>query len=208
MTVSQDWGSAAEEWETRSDFIETMQADVTAAMLEGLALSPGERAVEFGAGTGAFAVRLADAVGPGGRVLATDVSPGMVAVIERASAGRPQLSAAVADATAPGLADSGYDAVASRMVLMLLADPVAALAGWHRLLRPGGRLATAVWDAPAGGAAARRARRLHPRHPAGRPGDDRRAHRAAPGRRRLCHPRPGAGRHRRCPVTSRGSVKA
>jgi SAM-dependent methyltransferase len=72
----------------------------------------------------------------------------MVGLVEREAADRPQLSAAVVDAAATGLPSAAYDAVASRMTLMLLPDAEAALVDWHRVLRPGGRLAVAVWDAP------------------------------------------------------------
>src|SRR5439155_20313460 len=42
---------------------------------------------------------------------------------------------------------ASVDAVLCRWGYMLMADPVAALAESRRVLRPGGRLALAVWDA-------------------------------------------------------------
>jgi enediyne biosynthesis protein CalE5 len=148
MTAGTDWNEATGAWDAARDFVETMKAGLTAAMIDGLALSPGDAVLELGAGTGALAARLADVVGPNGRVLATDLAPGMVDLVQRLAADRPQLSAAVADATATGCDRSSYDAVVSRMLLMLLPDPKQALSEWHRVLRPGGRLAAAVWDAP------------------------------------------------------------
>jgi SAM-dependent methyltransferase len=44
---------------------------------------------------------------------------------------------------------ASVDAVLCRWALMLLADPEAALLEVRRVLRPGGRVAVAVWDAPA-----------------------------------------------------------
>jgi SAM-dependent methyltransferase len=148
MTAATDWSNVSSGWEDRRDFVETMKAGLAAAMIDGLALSPGDAVLELGAGTGAFAARLADAVGRDGRVLATDLAPGMVELVQRMAAGRPQLSAAIVDAAATGCESSSYDAVAARMMLMLLQDPQSALTEWHRVLRPGGRLAVAVWDAP------------------------------------------------------------
>lgn len=148
MTAATDWNDAAAAWDARRDFVETLKAELSKTMIDGLRLSPGDAVLELGAGTGEFAARLADAVGLEGRVLATDIAPGMVDLIQRTGAERPQLSAAIADATATGLERASYDAVVARMTLMLLPDPRTALTDWHRVLRPGGRLAVAVWDAP------------------------------------------------------------
>ncbi len=42
---------------------------------------------------------------------------------------------------------ASVDAVLCRWGYMLMADPAAALAETRRVLRPGGRVALAVWDA-------------------------------------------------------------
>ena len=42
-------------------------------------------------------------------------------------------------------ADGSFDAVVSRLSLMIARDPAATLADERRLLRPGGRIVTAVW---------------------------------------------------------------
>ena len=46
------------------------------------------------------------------------------------------------------LDDDAVDGVLCRFAYMLMADPAAALAETRRVLRPGGRLALAVWGAP------------------------------------------------------------
>ena len=74
---------------------------------------------------------------------------------------------------------ASVDAVLCRWGYMLMADPAAALRETRRVLRPGGRLALAVWDArraqPVGAAARARAARARP---------DRAASAAAPRRAR------------------------
>ena len=50
------------------------------------------------------------------------------------------------DIEAIDLPDAAVDGVISRMVLMLVPDIAAALGEIHRVLRPGARLAAAVWD--------------------------------------------------------------
>ena len=49
------------------------------AVLAHLALKPGETVADIGAGSGYFTVRLARAVGPGGKVYAVDIDPQMLA---------------------------------------------------------------------------------------------------------------------------------
>src|SRR5262249_37445975 len=56
-----------------------------------------------------------------------------------------------ADVTQPlPFADAAFDAAVSRLVLMIPADPAAALRGIARCVAPGGVLATAVWAHAAG----------------------------------------------------------
>jgi O-methyltransferase/aklanonic acid methyltransferase len=50
------------------------------------------------------------------------------------------LSTIVMDATAPAVPRETYDLVTAAAVLFLLPDPLAALARWLRLLKPGGRI--------------------------------------------------------------------
>lgn len=138
------WDDATAAWDERRDFVESTKQPLSEQMLAGLAISPGDRVLELGAGTGDFALALAAA---GAQVLATDLAPGMVELIQRRAVGHPDVSAALVDATDTGCETSGYDAVVSRMTLMLLTDPQSALTDWHRVLRPNGRLAVAVWDA-------------------------------------------------------------
>src|SRR4051794_36773295 len=52
----------------------------------GLAVRPGERAVDVGAGTGSEALVLAAAVGPGGDAVGVEPNPGLRSVAERRAA--------------------------------------------------------------------------------------------------------------------------
>src|SRR4051794_4906338 len=48
-----------------------------------LGLRAGETVADIGAGSGYYTVRLAEAVGPSGRVFATDIQPEMLALIKK-----------------------------------------------------------------------------------------------------------------------------
>jgi len=102
-------------------------------------LSADQDVLEIGCGTGTSALRLAPHTR---RLLATDVSPAMIAIAQDklAAAPVPQLGFAVADAHGPPGEPAAFDAVLAFNLLQLTGDLDGALAGVVRALRPGGRL--------------------------------------------------------------------
>ena len=147
MTAS-DWSSVAASWEARSTDIEETSAAATEAMLAAAAIAPGEDVLELSAGTGHLATQLAELVGPDGSLVASDVAPAFVAVLERRLADVPTASVATIDASTIAASPATYDAVVCRMGLMFVPEPAAALREIRRVLRPEGRLVAAVWGAP------------------------------------------------------------
>jgi len=111
------------------------------------ALRPGERVLDLACGTGLVTFPAAEAVGPGGAVVATDISDAMVALVraEAARRGLVQVSVQRADAETFPWEDASVDAVLCGLGLMYAPDPLASLQGGHRVLRPGGRYVAAVW---------------------------------------------------------------
>jgi SAM-dependent methyltransferase len=146
--ASDDWTRVAPAWDRLGEDIESLSESLTRALLDGAAIAPGERVLELGAGTGRLAVRLAELVGRTGCVHASDVAAGMVELINRRTDGLPQVTVGEVDAVAIPAADGEYDVVVFRMGLMLVPEPDAALREIRRVLRPGGRLAAAVWGDP------------------------------------------------------------
>jgi SAM-dependent methyltransferase len=137
------WAAAAPGWARQADRHDRFGAALGDAALAALAPRPGERALDVGCGCGGTTADLARAVAPGGTAVGVDLSPEMV----RAAATRfPGLRFAAADVeTAAALPGTPYDLAFARMVLMLLADPVAGCGAIRRALRPGGRLAATVF---------------------------------------------------------------
>lgn len=142
------WDRVAAGWERNHAHVAEGKVPVTRAMLAAVDLQPGQRVLELGAGTGELAAELAALVGAQGAVVATDVSPAMVAAAARTLASTPQASAQVADAAHLDAFGSDFDAVVCRMGLMFVDEPIDGLREAHRVLRPGGRAAVAVWDGP------------------------------------------------------------
>ena len=100
-------------------------------------LTADQDVLEIGCGTGTTALRLAPLTR---RLLATDVSTGMIAIAREKLAAQPvpQLSFAVADADEPVAGPSEFDAVLAFNLLHLVPDLDHTLAQVLRHLRPGG----------------------------------------------------------------------
>jgi SAM-dependent methyltransferase len=98
-------------------------------------------ALEIGSGTGYFALNLAQQ-GLVERVIATDISPGMLATLSE-TAGRLglPLRTQVTDAETLPFENESFDLVFGHAVLHHLPDLDAALGEFRRVLRPGGTIA-------------------------------------------------------------------
>jgi SAM-dependent methyltransferase len=143
-----DWNSVAPAWDRNRHGIELMKERLTGLQLAALGDLTGRRVLELGSGTGEFAARLAERVGPAGELIASDVAEQMVALTRERLSDVGQARAERIDAGRIPYPDASVDVVVFRMGLMLLPDPDAALAEIRRVLRPGGRSAIAVWGAP------------------------------------------------------------
>ncbi|HEY6132885.1 MAG TPA: class I SAM-dependent methyltransferase [Rubrivivax sp.] len=118
-----------------------------AAMLQHVALAPGEQVLDVACGTGIVSFDAARAVGPGGGVLGVDLSGRMVEAATRQAREHqwPNAHFARMDAEALDLLDAQFDVVLCALGLMYLPDPAQAVREMRRVLRPGGRLGLAVW---------------------------------------------------------------
>jgi ubiquinone/menaquinone biosynthesis C-methylase UbiE len=113
---------------------------------------PGDRVLDVGCGTGYFVRMLAEAVGPIGSVVGVDAAPEMVAYARSRSITNANVAFEVGSAAALSFSDSSFDAVVSSLTMHHLAaeDQLPAVREMRRVLKPGGRLLIAEFQAPTG----------------------------------------------------------
>jgi predicted methyltransferase len=117
-------------------------------VIAALGVKPGDRVADLGAGGGYFTFRLADAVGPTGRVYAIDVDPDMVAYLQARAAEERYENVEVIQATTdnPGLPAESVDLLFTCNTYHHLGDRTAYFARAGATLRPGGRVAIIDYD--------------------------------------------------------------
>lgn len=143
------WEAMAPGWDSRHAYFEERARPVTERMIERLAPEPGQTVLDVAAGTGVVGLSVAPVVGQAGRVVVSDFAQGMVDAARRhaESLGLTNVECRTLDAERMDLDDAAVDGVVCRWGYMLLGDPAAAMAETRRVLRPGGRLSTAVFGA-------------------------------------------------------------
>lgn len=112
------------------------------ALHAALRLQPGQTACDVGAGNGYHTLRLARAVGPNGRVIASDLQPEMLDMLREAvaAAGVTNVEAVAATDRDPGLPAGRCDLILLVDVYHELAEPERMLAAMRDALAPEGRL--------------------------------------------------------------------
>jgi ubiquinone/menaquinone biosynthesis C-methylase UbiE len=108
-----------------------------------LALKPGSRVGDVGAGTGDITALIAARIGPAGRIYAIETDPLKLRKLERRKqkAGWNQVEVIAATPNTCNIPENSCDAVYMRGVYHHLTDPAAMDVSLLRALRPGGTLA-------------------------------------------------------------------
>ncbi len=151
MQPSQDvinrWSDVAPFWEKYRPIIRQMFAPVTHALVEDGLISSGHAVLDIATGPGEPALSIASLVGPEGKGFGIDPVLEMVDAArreaDRLGFKNAQFEVAPADQL-PFSADM-FDAAVSRFGVMFFPSPVDAVREMLRVLKPGGKLAFAVW---------------------------------------------------------------
>jgi ubiquinone/menaquinone biosynthesis C-methylase UbiE len=111
-------------------------------VLEAMELKEGMTVAEIGTGTGYFARRIAKVVGPTGKVLAVDIQPEMLVLLEKyaAEGGIKNIVPILGTETDPKLPKAGVDRILMVDVYHEFQKPEEMLARIRESLAPGGRV--------------------------------------------------------------------
>jgi SAM-dependent methyltransferase len=133
-------------WEERADGYDRFFRDITGRLVDPLlddaAVGPGSRTLDLATGPGYVAARAAER---GASVVGVDLAEAMISLARRL---HPGLDFRRADAHDLPFGEASFDAVVGNFLILHLGRPEQAVAGFVRVLRPGGGLALTVWDVP------------------------------------------------------------
>jgi SAM-dependent methyltransferase len=148
VSAREVWERAAPGWRDHRATLQAVAMPVSQWMADAVHPQPGHRVLELAAGPGDTGFLVAELIAPGGQLICSDASEGMLdAARDRAEElGLQDVEFRALNAESIALEAASQDAVLCRWGYMLLADPSAALGETRRVLRPGGRLALAAWD--------------------------------------------------------------
>ena len=143
--VRQEWTGAAPLWKKWYEKLAAQTREATETVVREAQVASGMHVLDLASGSGEPALSLARAVGPQGRVVATDLVPEMLAAAREHARGLSNMEFHVADAERLPFGDAEFDRVTCRFGLMFFPEVQRALAGVRRVLKPGGRVCFAVF---------------------------------------------------------------
>jgi len=111
-----------------------------------LHIRPGMSVAEIGAGSGELTLKIAEAVGPTGRLFSTEIDQSRLETLRRVTQSLPQVAVVEGAVKETNLRDACCDAIFMRDVYHHFTDPVTMNQSLMRALKPGGLLA--IYDFP------------------------------------------------------------
>jgi ubiquinone/menaquinone biosynthesis C-methylase UbiE len=143
------WNKFSPGWkkwdELTMDFLKPMGD----AIIKSIQPNGKDKILDIAAGTGEPGLTIAGML-DGGSVVITDLAEDMIAIAKENAEkrGLKNVETMAADVSELPFPDNSFDAISCRMGFMFFPDMQLAANEMVRVLKPGGRLATSVWDGP------------------------------------------------------------
>jgi ubiquinone/menaquinone biosynthesis C-methylase UbiE len=143
------WNKFSPGWRKWDDFTMRWMQPTGEAMIRALELQNADTVLDIAAGTGEPGLTIATMV-PNGNVVITDLAEGMLQVARDKAAQRnlTNVETVRCDVSELPFEDATFDAVSCRFGFMFFPDMLMAAQEIVRVLKPGGRVAAAVWGTP------------------------------------------------------------
>jgi ubiquinone/menaquinone biosynthesis C-methylase UbiE len=145
----QSWNKFSPGWKKWDEFNMRFLKPMGDAIIDNLKIKDGDHVLDIAAGTGEPGLTIA-ALTPNGTVTGTDLADGMLEIANANAWAKAikNYKTQLADVSELPFAAETFDGVSCRMGFMFFPDMQLAAGEIYRVLKPGGRVATAVWAAP------------------------------------------------------------
>jgi len=148
--IRQTWDAAAEGYAAWDETLGEELVPATRTLFDLAGVAPGMRVLDLACGSGRQSLLLAERVGPGGTVVANDISQTMLdytqdRLAQAGFANVETLHGAAEDLTS---LEESFDACICRLGLMLFPNPQEALRAVRETLKSGARFAALVFSTP------------------------------------------------------------
>lgn len=145
----ESWNRFSQGWKKWNDLIMDSLKPAGDEIIRSLNLKNDAKVLDVASGTGEPGLTIAEML-PGGKVISTDLAENMVKMAwEMANKrGVRNFESRVSDVSELPFEDNTFDAVSCRFGFMFFPDMFLAAKEMVRVLKPGGRLAVAVWNVP------------------------------------------------------------
>jgi ubiquinone/menaquinone biosynthesis C-methylase UbiE len=143
------WNKFSPGWkkwdELTMDFLKPMRDEI----IKLLNLKGEDIVLDVAAGTGEPGLTIASYLN-GGKVISTDLAEGMLEIAQENAKKRgiKNFETIVCDVSELPFPDNTFDAISCRFGFMFFPDMPLAIKEMKRVLKPGGKIATAVWNIP------------------------------------------------------------
>lgn len=143
------WNKFSSGWKKWDDLTMDFLKPIGYEIIDLLKPKNADLVLDVASGTGEPGLTIASIVN-GGFVIVTDVAEGMLDVARENAARRgiKNLEFVVSDVSSLPFADNSFDLISCRLGFMFFPDMLLAAKEMVRVLKPGGRIATAVWNVP------------------------------------------------------------